>query len=595
MNNPYQNALSSGYNDEQIIESLSKKDPAFKDKYKRALELGYKPEEVFNRAHAKYQQPKEQEAPKEMGVGDYAEDVAKQYAQGVGVGGLGTYGDILDLLGMQPKEMLPGEKQKYEREFDILEKSRKEGPTAGELYELSEGDEIAPRYSRLPSSSEVRKIGEKTGLVTEPKSPAGRYGRRIGQISGSAVAGGGGLKASIAAGAAGQTMEELGAPPWAQAAAEMIAFIKTSPSKARAITSDTPEVQNLITNLRKSGFSEQDITLAKNSLEKRGILKRWAGMTKDAEKAVEESISNSEKLFKSEIGKGLPGYSKGGLPYLEKEANKLYQTMESVAQSIPIKNSAPIRDSLNKSIEYLEKHALDADQRKVVDYLKDALTKVYNANTADFFTDLYRGMNRQGKWLNPGQKEHILRETKDAIMKTFESGSPEVKKFGQFFEKTNESWKKWVDVQDAMELLHKGQKADHFDWKIISKQMQDPENLALFERALGQESAKNIKFITEGADAINNLSKQLTNSKNRSILEGYKTIEALKSVLTGDFKSIAALIGHKFTKDMAAKMLVDPKKQNLIKKIIQSAKDGKSDQAALWARNLQQDIEKDKD
>ena len=111
----YQKAKQSGYSDEEIMEYLSQKDPSFTEKIQQAQNVGYTPEEVLNYFNSA---PKE----KEMDFGDYATDFGKQTAQGFGIGALGTYGDILDLFGIQSKETLPGEKEKYNREFNVLEK-----------------------------------------------------------------------------------------------------------------------------------------------------------------------------------------------------------------------------------------------------------------------------------------------------------------------------------------------------------------------------------------------------------------------------------------------------------------------------------------
>src|ERR1700722_5967711 len=111
----YRKAREAGYSDQEIVEFLGKKDPAFEGKVKKAQEAGYTPEEVlgyFNKAPE----------PKKFGLEDYVSDFGKQSAQGIGIGGLGTYGDILDLFGLQSEETVPGEEAKYSREFESLQK-----------------------------------------------------------------------------------------------------------------------------------------------------------------------------------------------------------------------------------------------------------------------------------------------------------------------------------------------------------------------------------------------------------------------------------------------------------------------------------------
>ena len=248
----YQQAKQAGYSDEEIMEYLGTKDPSFEDKVLKAQEAGYSPEEVINYFNG----PSKKE---DLGVGDYVADFSKQGAQGFGIGLLGTYGDVLDLLGLQATDVLPGEKAKIGRDFDILEKMNQgEKPSFGELMELSDED-VIPRYSRLASSRQVEEHGKQLGLVSEPKTAAGRYGRRMGRLGGGGVAfGGGGIIAPIVAGAAGQTLEELGAPPWAQAAAEIIAALKFGPKTNVPVTSKTKEVEKVLKDLRKAGYSEKE-------------------------------------------------------------------------------------------------------------------------------------------------------------------------------------------------------------------------------------------------------------------------------------------------------------------------------------------------
>jgi hypothetical protein len=451
----YREARKQGYSDQEIMEYLGKKDPDFEKKIIKAQEAGYSSEEIlgyFNSA------PKQRE---EGAIETYGKDVLKQGAQGFGIGALGTYGDILDLLGLQSKEILPGEKAKYGREFDILQKME-EGhrPSAGELMELSGDDDIAPRFSRLPSSQDVEGFGKQLGIVSEPKTAAGRYARRIGRIGGGGASlGASGIVAPIAAGIAGQTLEEAGAPPWAQAAAEIIAGLKFSPKTNVPVTSKSKEVEKIIGDLRKAGYSEKDITLAKSALEERKILKKFASLTPKAENAIQEGVKNSEELFRQQVKKGLPGYAEGGLPYLEKQASNVYQAMEELASSVPIKNKEPVRKAVNDAIAYLEKYPLLDEQKKFIEFMKDGLSKLDKADTAEFFTGFYRNLGKAGNWGNPTQKEHLLGMVKEGIKKTFAESGPEAAKFGKYFDKTNEAWKHWLNTRDLYSRRHELQEA----------------------------------------------------------------------------------------------------------------------------------------
>ena len=579
----YRAAKQDGYTDEEIMAYLAENDPDFSSKMNSALQDGYSEEEIlgyFNSA------PRQKE---EGAVELYGKDILKQGAQGFGIGALGTYGDILDLLGLQSKEILPGEKAKYSREFDILQRMEEgKRPSAAELMELSGDDDIAPRYSRLPSSQDVEEFGTKLGLVSEPKTAAGRYARRIGRIGGGGVSlGAGGIASPIAAGVAGQTLEELGAPAWAQAAAEIVAGLKFAPKTNVPITSKSKEVEKVIGDLRKAGYAEQDITLAKNALEERKILKKYASLTPKAENAIQKGVKNSEELFKQQIKQGLPGYAEGGLPYLEKQASGVYQTMEELASSVPIKNKAPVKKSIEDAIAYLEKYPLLDEQKKFIEFMKDGLTKLDKADTADFFTGFYRNLGKAGNWGDPKQKEHLLGLVKEGIKKTFSESGPEAAKFGKYFDKTNEAWKHWLNTRDLMETIEKASTVEGMNFKKLSHILNDPKNHELAKKVLGPEQLENIKTINKGAEAIESLLKQIPKADQSSKM--IKSLEAARAFFTGSWKTLGALMAYETARSVATKLLIDPKKQNIAKKLIAAAKNNAPQQAAILAQELVED------
>jgi hypothetical protein len=584
----YQQARQAGYTDQEIMEYLGTKDPSFEEKMVKAQEAGYTPQEVlgyFNSA------PKQRE---EGAVEHYGKDILKQGAQGFGIGALGTYGDILDLLGLQSKEILPGEKATYEMESQILDKMQQPGykPSFSDIYALSGDDDIAPRFSRLPNSQDVESFGKELGLVSEPKTAAGRYARRIGRIGGGGVVlGAGGIASPIAAGVAGQTLEELGAPAWAQAAAEIVAGLKFAPKTNVPITSKSKEVEKVITDLRKAGYTEKDITLAKNALEERKILKKYATLTPKTENAIQQGVKNSETLFKEQIKKGLPGYADGGLPYLEKQASNVYQSMEELATSVPIKNKEPVKKSINDAIAYLEKYPLLDEQKKFIEFMKDGLKKLDGADTAEFFTGFYRNLGKAGNWGDPKQKERLLGMVKDGIKKTFAESGPEAAKFGKYFDKTNEAWKHWLNTRDLMETIEKAQNVDGMNFKKLSSILNNPENHDLARKVLGPEQLENIKAINKGADAIESLLKQIP--KNDKSVQSLKILHGLVSLIKGDWKPMGAILSLEGAKRLATKMLIDPKKQNTMKRLINAAKNNAGQQAAILAQELVEDVSLD--
>lgn len=577
----YQKAKQAGYSDEEIMEYLGTKDPSFEEKMVKAQEAGYAPEEVLNYFNTA---PKE----KELGVGDYAADFAKQGVQGAGIGLLGTYGDILDLFGLQSKDILPGEKATYEMESQILDKMNQPGykPSFTDIYALSGDDDIVPRYSRLPSSQDIENLGGELGLVSEPKTAAGRYGKRIGKFAGGTASfgGAGGWAAPIVAGAAGQTLEELGAPPWMQATAEIIAALKTGPKSSVPISSRSQQVETVLKDLRKAGYSEKDITLAKSALEERKILKKYASLTPEAENAIQKGVKNSEELFKQQIEKGLPGYAKGGLPYLEKQASNVYQSMEQLASSVPITNKEPVRKAVNEAIAYLEKYPLLDEQKTFIEFMKDGLAKLDNADTAEFFTGFYRNLGKAGNWGNPSQKEHLLGMVKDGIKKTFSESGPDAAKFGKYFDATNDAWKHWLGTRDLMQTIEKAQNVDGMNFKKLTSILNDSANHELAKKVLRPEQVQNIKIISEGAQAIESLLKQIP--KNDKTIQSLKILEGIRAFFTGDFKTLGGIITLDAAKRLSTDLLTDPNKQNIMKKLIVAAKNKSVDKSAILAQEL---------
>lgn len=580
----YQEAKKDGYSDQEATEYLLQNEPQFEQFLQQSKDEGYSPEEVIEYLNSA---PKQREKSQ---TEIYGKDILRQGAQGFGIGALGTYGDILDLLGLQSKEMLPGEKVKNKMEFEILEKMQKPGykPSASDFMALSDDDDIAPRFSRLPSSQNVESFGKQLGLVSEPETAAGRYARRIGKIGGGGISlGSGSIAAPIAIGAAGQTAEELGLSPWIQALFEIVAGIKAAPKSRVPVTSKSKEVQETIKGLREAGYDEKAITLAKNALEDRKILKKFATLTPKAENAIQQGVKQSEELFKQQIKKGLPGYAEGGLPYLERQASGVYQAMEELASNVPIKNKEPFRKSIQESIDYLQKSALLPEEKQFIEFLKEGLEKIDKSDTADFMTSFYRKLGKSGKWTDAKTKEHLLSTIQKGIKQSFASSGSESAKFGNYFEKTNEAWKHWIKTRDLMEIIEKSSTVEGINFKKLSSILNNPENHELAKRVLGSEQLENIKIINQGAEAIESLLRKISKADQSSKM--IKTLEAARAFFTGSWKTLGALMTYETARSVATKMLIDPKKQNIAKKLIIAAKNNAPQQAAILAQELVED------
>jgi len=216
--------------------------------------------------------------------------------------------------------------------------------------------------------------------------------------------------------------------------------------------------------------------------------------------------------------------------------------------------------------------------------MKDGLTKLDNADTAEFFTGFYRNLGRAGNWGDPKQKEHLLGMVKQGIKDTFAQSGPEGAKFGKYFDKTNEAWKHWINTKDLMETIEKSQNVDGMNFKKLTSILNDPKNHELAKKVLGQEQLNNIKTINKGAGAIESLLKQIPAADKTS--KAIKTLEGLRALMTGDFRTLGLIIGLGAAKSLSTKLLIDPKKQNIMKKLITAAKNNSRDQAVILAQEL---------
>ncbi len=258
--------------------------------------------------------------------------------------------------------------------------------------------------------------------------------------------------------------------------------------------------------------------------------------------------------------------------------------MEDLASTIPIKNTEPVKKAIQQSIDYLEKYPLLKEQKEFIEFLKDGLAKSSNANTAEFFTGFYRNLGKAGQWGNPKQKEHILGIVQKGIKETFNQSGKEAEKFGKYFEKTNGAWKQWINTKDLMTTIEKAQTSEGINFKKLSSILNNSENHELAKKVLGPEALKNIEYINKGAQAIESMLQKIPSS-NKDI-QSLKLLGALGSLLSGSYKPLAALISLETTKKLATNILIDPKKQNIMKKIVDAAKNNSPQQAAILAQEL---------
>lgn len=519
-------------------------------------------------------------------------DVIQQTGKGLTMGALGTYGDVFDLLGIQAKEIPKSENEQYSREFQALERMQQPGykPQLSDIETIADYEPI-PRFSRAASGQDVSNVVEQFTGIGEAKTTPGKYAKRIGQLAGGGAAfGSTALKAPLIAGSAGQTLEELGAPPWAQAAAEMIAFLKTAKSKT-PLTSKSPEVQNSINKLKKMGFSDEDVTLAKNALEEKGLLTKVAKMTIKAEKQFESTLKNSEETFNNILHEAFPGLEKG-IERAGQNASDFYKGISEYAAKVPIKNNKLFEQETQKAIEYLKKIPAVGGRREALEYLEKGIEMSKNAKSADFYTDYYKGLSELGNWANPHTKEHVLGLVKKSIKDNFAANGKEGYQFSQMFEHANDVYSKFKNAEKITNFLKPAMNEEGINFKKLQNIVSKPENYELLEESLGKTQASNLKEIAKSGESIIKMKDKIIGGPFKEYSGLRQAGELAYTVMTGDWRGVGAIIGEEIAANLSTKLLTDVNYQNIVKKMIKAANESKFDQVRVLAANLRNSLDK---
>jgi len=521
-----------------------------------------------------------------------AKEFATHGLKGVAKGALGTYGDILDLAGLQAKATLPGEQLQYEQEHDILQKLLQgETPSLGELETLSPQD-VAPRYSKLPSSADVGTFLESLGAPGQPETGGGRYGSRIGQFLGAGVSFGAPAPvASSLAGAVGQTAEEVGVPPWGQAALEIATFIKTGKPGKPKITSKSPEIEQELNRLRELGFSEQDLTLAKNALRETGVLEKVSKATKGSKEKINSSLKALQEKHGEILNKAFPGLE-GGVEAVERNASELYQAMDELAAhtNIPrgnkfIRAVYDVKERLGRSL------ANTPEEKQIMEFLDTAAEAARKPTPADFYTRFYRGLNGIGRWTNPSEREKIFGEIKNSIKETFREAGTDGKALANEFEKANEGWRQLRQAEDLSKLFGRAITDEGVNYKKLSTIFDNPSNFEDIVKGVGKEQANNLKLIAKTGENLSNLQKSIEGGTVKKVFGAGKLYGLAKGILTFNPSLLKDVIGVELAGRFATKLLTDPNFQRLHIRALKKANANKWGAVKSIVTQMQKELE----
>lgn len=383
---------------------------------------------VFERQARKNQ---EREANK-FGFFDTVKDVGQQViAKGIAGAG-GAYGNIADLLHIQPKsgEQLPGEQARNSTEFKILEKlERGEVPTLGEFLLLSE-DEGAPTHTRLSNTEDVKKLTQELTGIGEGKTPPGRIAGRASEFvgEGAAVGGGGGAKGLLSlagAGTAGQSLRELGAPELLATGVEIGGSILPSIVEGRLRPTRGSAAEQTVEQGRKVGLTEKQIAplvQSENKVATVAPLAKKGTKTKNRFASIKESLGDSYTRIKA-----------------SPEAQKALTRAEQHNMSTEF---IKVRNELSRTL------APSPEKEAAIAYIDKSLRTLRNGRvTPEHLVNFWQDINKTVKWNSIQGGKQALARLKNPVADTLKRVSPQL---AEDFEMTNSLYTKYAGISKKL-------------------------------------------------------------------------------------------------------------------------------------------------
>lgn len=384
------------------------------------------PKNIFQK-HAELNKRKKED---QFGFLDTLRDIGEQIVS-KGISGIGgAYGNILDTFGLQLPEgqnTLPGQKQVYDIQSNILDKiNRGETPSFGELSLLSD-DDVLPSVSRLPTSKDIQKgIKDYTG-VGDGKTATGRIAGHGAQALGEGLVTGAGGKVLGAMGlsnVAGQGIREAGGPETLATATEIVGPLTPSVISKRLIPS-AKGAKDLVKAGRQVGLTENQITPLIQGESKSSILSKVARKgtkTKELFSSIKESLGDSYNSIKS-----------------SPQARVKLPNAEQIGLRREFGN---IRNELSKTL------APSPDKEAALNYIEKSLETLRNTDvTPEYLVNFWQDINKSVKWnsINGGKK--ALARLKEPVSEALKKVSPQL---AEDFEMTNQLYSKYAQISKKL-------------------------------------------------------------------------------------------------------------------------------------------------
>ena len=514
------------------------------------------------------QAKQEKKTPKQFTKTEIAKDVAKQGVKGTLIGLGGTFGDLAELAGINKES--PSESAKRKREFETLERMDQPGykPTFSDISSLSDDDDLIPPSSKLPTSQDLNNFNEAIGGPGEAETEQGRYAGRMGKIYGAGLSFGQvNPLPALAAGGAGQYVEEKGGGPLLQAGAEIATLILTQGKGASKtlVGSAKKEISDKINKLRSLGYSEQDITLAINSASKGKKLGIKASKGSKTEQAFENFAEHSNAMVSDILTAEIPGIDRG-IANVHQMASDAYGQVAREASQLVIKDSTPFINSATGVVRELRRNlGRNQEAETFLNRLHDAVVASTQNPTAENFMNFYKELNKAGNWMNRNQKDRLLTQVKNGIKDTFRSEGPQGRQLATRFEEANAGIRKAYQAEEVHELIQKTATQEGIDFNKLNKLFDKPDNVHLFDDVLGVRQSENLHQIAKTGKEVKNFDKSY---KATSLLTGTPTSIATNIgylIYSGNWPVLAGLKGGEAgARILAEKSLTDPRFQNLL-------------------------------
>jgi hypothetical protein len=496
---------------------------------------------------------------------DTIKDVAKQGVKETLIGLGGTHGDIGSML--TEETQTKAQEEQNTREFDVLQRMEQPGyePTWSDIMTLQD-DSMLPKASRGPTSKELNKINKMIGGPGEAETTEGKYAGRIGKLFGSGLAlaplaGAAALNPApaLVAGALGQTVEEMGGGPVAQAASEILGLLVTPAGGFRKLAT-TAERQML----RDLGYSDQAIVMAENYASKGKKFGIRASKSIATEEAFENFAKHSDTVVKELLETAVPGFEKGS-KHVHQMASNAYGKIVEDASKLSIKNLDPFINTIDNTIKDVNKIiGYNAEAKSFITELAAHASDVIEKPIAENMIEFYKKLNRVGKWVGRSQKDRMVTNVKNSIKDTFKAEGPAGVKLAENFETVNAGIQRAYQAERLAKLVNKSSTQNGINYTSLSKKLDNPDNLALFQEVLGKKNANNFQLVVNTGKKVKDFDKSY---RAASVLSESPLSTAGKlayGAYSGNWAFIASLQGGQaMAKKLAELSLTDPRFQNL--------------------------------